>query len=140
MNSNLDKNSKKLLTVSFYETESNIDLLKTMLANKVDPNICNYHESTPLHFAALSKDSAYASIYVSILLSAGANPNKQNLYNSSPLVYAALQRQSKSIQVLLAAKANPNLADNNKETPLHFAINSHPMNTQIVTIAFICER
>ena len=83
-----DGHSKKLLDSCFYATPSNIDLLKTILTNKADPNIQDIHGNTPLHLAAIREHPAY----LSILLAAGAQPNKQNNNKKTPLHYAAREK------------------------------------------------
>ena len=129
MNDNQDHDRKKLLDSSFYTTTDNGELLKTMLARNIDPNIHNTDGNIPLHFAA----SNICPEYISILITAGANPNKINWYSCTPLHYAATAQQYESIQLLLNNKANPNLANNSSETPLHAAIN-YFVNPQIVEL------
>ena len=121
MNDKVDEHSKKLLDVSFYNThENNEELLKTILANKADPNIHdkNFVKYNPLHRAVSSEHPTY----VSILLSAGANPNIQGCFGERPLDDAAYTGKIGSIQLLLNNKANLSLTDPWGNTPLHKAI------------------
>ena len=125
MNDNQDDDRKKLLDSYFYTTTDNVELLKTMLAHKVDPNMqdSDGHGDTPLHFAA---SNIYPE-YICILITAGANPNKINFFRQTPLHEAAqaTEPQYDSIQLSLNAKANPTLVERDKNTALHYGINSN---------------
>ena len=129
MNGNVEKNSKKLLDPSFYTTPDNVDILKTMLAHKADPNIHHTDRDTPLHLSVIQKNSEYVSTF----LAARAEPNKRNDDGTTPLHYAAITYQCKSVELLLNNKANPNLDNNSSQTPLHAALSCF-VNPQIMEL------
>ena len=130
MHDQADEHSKKLLDVSFYHNhKSNEELLKTILANKGNPNIQDTDGDTPLHLAVNSKHSDY----VAILLAAGANPDIINNKGDTPLRMATSFSNLTVIQLLLNNRANPNITTHNNESPLHSAVHKE-LNPQILKL------
>jgi len=95
-----------------------------LLANpKVDPNLANDYEETPLMYVALVGDVPRAKA----LVARGAQVNKLGW---TPLHYAAVKGNLEMVQYLLANEAMPNAPSPAGDSPLMMAVQSG--NTQVV--------
>ncbi|CAJ1965696.1 unnamed protein product [Cylindrotheca closterium] len=88
----------------------------------------NKHDkSTPLFWAAREGDDDI----VELLLKHDANPNKATKNGLTPLLVAARERQDKVIKVLLVSpKVNVDQTDHVHRTPLHYACESKPSESE----------
>ncbi len=95
------------------------EVVKLLLAAKIDPNKPNSRGETPLHCAARR---GYAKI-VKKLVKGGAALNKApEATRETPLYIAAQNGHVRVVEYLVAAGANPNEDDLRGRTPLHAAV------------------
>ena len=102
------------------------EILELLIAKGGDVNAKEKDGDTPLHGAALRKDSAV------LLIAKGANVNAKGKYGETPLHRAAKSFNPNSIfkeavQLLIDKGANVNAKDDKGRTPLDWA--THPDNT-----------
>ena len=88
--------------------------VKTLLAQKVDPNVPGTDGTPALHWIVRVDDVETARL----LLGGGADAKLANRYGLTPLSIAAGNGSAAMIAVLLGAGADPNAADPAGETPL----------------------
>lgn len=100
--------------------ERDIDIVRELIEQGVDPNIPDEMGQTPLFHAACDGLDAI----VRQLLAAGANPNHKDNTGHAPLCRikpSILPGSDKIIEALLSAGADPNLISNKGWTPLFYA-------------------
>lgn len=103
------------------------EIIKILLNAKADVNICNILGRTALISAAfdLNRRAGCNEEIVKMLLDAGADVNIIDTVNSDTALNMAIcdgSGSSKIITMLLSAKANVNSFDNEKWTPLMWAV------------------
>ena len=132
----------------------NIAEMKKLLADCNNPNQVDYHYRTPLHYAALNGNTQaldlllkagaivdvqdFNEMYplnlaisrnhleaIKLLVKAGSKLNNK-IYGGSTALHSALEKDiNPQIPIyLIQAGANVNAADDDKETPLHYAVNT----------------
>ncbi|CAG2243098.1 unnamed protein product [Mytilus edulis] len=94
-------------------------MVKVLLENKFDPNICKNNE-TPL----LRASSFCHTEIVKLLLEYYSDPNVCNRDNESHLCVASSNGYAEIVKLLLDHNCDPNLCNNNNESPL-FATSSN---------------
>jgi len=94
-------NGSNLIDAAF---KGDIDTVKQLLDNKVNPNSKDSDGETALHYAALKGRTEV----VEILLKKGANPNIKDKDGGTPLMSAAWGGHAEVVKLLLAKGANPN--------------------------------
>lgn len=93
-----------------------LDLVKGLLAQGVEPDVSDGKGQTPLMHAAVLGDI----LTVQALLSAGANPNSKDRQGRTALFFAAFGGHYRIVEILLAL-GDPNSKDRQGRTPLSFA-------------------
>jgi ankyrin repeat protein len=96
------------------------DMLRTLLAHEMNPDLMNWQHQTLLHFACTGDDVERATI----LLDAGATITaRDDEYRSAPLAWAARASAPKMVEFLLSRGAPTNLPDDEPwATPLAWAV------------------
>lgn len=94
-------NGSNLIDAAF---KGDIDTVKQLLDNKVNPNSKDSDGETALHYAALKGHSEV----VNLLLKKGANPNIKDKDGGTPLMSAAWGGHAEVVNILLGKGANPN--------------------------------
>ena len=94
--------------------EGDVDRVRVLLAQRVDPNTPDVDGSTALHWAA-HRDDLTAAI---LLVGAGARASVANRYGATPLIVAATNGHAAMLEMLLVAGADPNGGLPEGETPL----------------------
>jgi uncharacterized protein len=116
----------KKTTDSFGRTElhyatvdNKIDLVKSLLDSKHNPNVTDKNGWTPLHFAA----QGYQVEIVKSLLQHGAIIDAQDSFGNTPLWRAVFNSNGRGeiIKLLRTAGANPHLANKSDVSPLKLA-------------------
>jgi ankyrin repeat protein len=100
------------------------DMLRTLLANGMSPDLMNWQRQTLLHLLCGDSDQTGASIEkAAILLDAGANiAARDEEYGSTPLAWAARTGAIEKVKFLLARGAPTSLPDDEPwATPLAWA-------------------
>jgi ankyrin repeat protein len=111
------------------------DMLRTLLANGMSPDLMNWQRQTLLHLLCGDSDNTGASIEkAGILLDAGANISaRDEEYRSTPLAWAARTGAIEKVKFLLARGAPTSLSDDEPwATPLAWA--GRRGHSQIVSI------
>ncbi len=91
-----------------------VDLVKTLLRQRVDVNAAGGDGMTPLHWAVYGSDGEIAQA----LIDAGAKVNVRSTRGLTPLILAADNADATLVHLLLKAGADPNLANALGTTPL----------------------
>ena len=91
-----------------------VDQVRALLGQQVDPNTADPEGSTALHWAAHLDDHVAAEL----LLGAGARAGATNRYGATPVLMAATNGSAAMLELLLGAGADPNGALPEGETPL----------------------
>ena len=73
--------------------------------------------NTPLHFAALRKDTRF----LSTLLRQGMAVNSQNYFNETPLHWAVKTGRKETVAILIFYGADTNALDSRNKSPEHWA-------------------
>lgn len=94
-------NGSTLIDAAF---KGDIDTVKHLLDDKVNPNSKSSDGETALHYAALKGRTEV----VKLLLKKGANPNIKDKDGGTPLMSAAWGGHADVVKLLLAKGANPN--------------------------------
>ena len=81
-----------------------VDVVRTLLAKRVDPNVAETDGTTALHWAAHHDNLAAADL----LIKAGANVRAANRYGATPLWLACINGSAPMVERLLNAGADPN--------------------------------
>lgn len=107
------KNNKDIMNI--------VEYLVNVL--KVDVNFQDSCGYTILHHMMLSN---YSSVFVTHLLTLGANPNIRSNKGETPLMFVARSciyygQSEETIDILLQHGANPNIRDYNNDTALDYA-------------------
>jgi ankyrin repeat protein len=102
------------------------EAVRTLLANKVDPNVARADGATALLWAAHWDDGQMADM----LLGAGAKVDAADDYGVTPLARACENTSEAMVTRLLAAGADPNAAQKSGLTPLMIA--SRTGNVKVV--------
>jgi ankyrin repeat protein len=100
------------------------DMLRTLLAHGMSPDVMNWQRQTLLHFVCCQTDTPAAAIErAAILLDAGANISaKDDEYRSTPLAWAARVNAVPMVEFLLGRGASTNISDDEPwATPLAWA-------------------
>jgi ankyrin repeat protein len=116
------------------------DMLRTLLAHGMSPDLMNWQHQTLLHFVCQAQDyrgqdkSDGAIERAAMLLDAGANMcARDDEYRSTPLAWAARTNAVKMVEFLLARGAPTNLPDDEPwATPLAWA--ERRQHAEIVSI------
>lgn len=109
-----------------------VSLLKFLLENGSDVNVCNWENSTPLHLACKQgrKDC------VLILLERHARIDQSNKKGDTPLHEAVRSGHCDIVQSLLSRNADMNLFNKYGDTPLHVACQGNHLKT----VSFLMDR
>jgi ankyrin repeat protein len=102
----------------------NADLLRTLLASGMNPNLMNWQRQTLLHLVCKGPNPTGSDIErAAMLLDAGANINaREEEYRSTPLGWAARRNALQMVDFLLSHGAAANLPDDESwATPLAWA-------------------
>ena len=91
-----------------------VETVRTLLTQQVDPNAADAEGSTALLWAAHRNDRAVAVL----LLRAGARADLANRFGATPLLVAATNGDAAMLEMLLDAGADPNVGLPEGETPL----------------------
>ena len=95
----------------------NLDMIKLLLNNKMDPNtVTDEYYGTTLFMWAISRDD---NELAKLLIKKGANVNSLNYQNLSVLGYT---QNTETIKFLLNNGLDPNATDGNGNTPLMMGI------------------
>jgi ankyrin repeat protein len=100
------------------------DMLRTLLAHGMTPDLMNWQRQTLLHLVCGGSDHASASIEkAAVLLDAGADISaRDEEYRSTPLAWAARSGAIEMVKFLLSRGAPTNLPDDEPwATPLAWA-------------------
>ncbi len=97
-----------------------VDLVSLVLNHKVDLNLVNEVNMSPLMSASTSGSSAI----VRMLLAKGADANTANKMGNTALHMAARNGHAEVVQLLLKHRADPNAQDEDGEAPLAVAVRS----------------
>jgi ankyrin repeat protein len=116
------------------------DMLRTLLAHGMSPDLMNWQHQTLLHLVCQAQDyrgrnnTTGAVERATILLDAGANMSaRDEEYRSTPLAWAARTNAVEMVEFLLARGAPTNLPDDEPwATPLAWAERRH--HAEIVSI------
>jgi hypothetical protein len=112
-----------------HRASNNADAVRTLLAEKADPNIANKYGDTPLSWAS----SFGHTQVVKQLLKAKANPNIPNKKSHHAALHQAASKGHTSVVVaLLANGADKNAADINGHTPYFWAVRQKHLATAIL--------
>jgi ankyrin repeat protein len=96
-----------------------LDMLRTLLAHSMNPDVMNWQHQTLLHFACANGDIERATL---LLDSGAAISARDDEYRSTPLAWAARTNAAQMVQFLLTRGAPPNLPDDEPwATPLAWA-------------------
>lgn len=115
-------------------------MVEFLLAQGADPNIPNVVGHTLLHelirVAALSKTAPYTldliHWQVGNLMKRGVSTELKNIGGHTPLSYAILSGLNKIAVVLLENVSRPDTVDYKGRTPLHLAVASNKVSTELV--------
>lgn len=100
------------------------DMLRTLLAHGMSPDLMNWQRQTLLHLVCTGRDSTGGNVErAAILLDAGATISaRDEEYRSTPLAWAARTDSVSMVELLLARGAPTNLPDDEPwATPLAWA-------------------
>lgn len=99
------------------------DMLRTLLAHGMSPDLMNWQRQTLLHFVCAQTDPSKAIEQATILLDAGADISaRDEEYRSTPLAWAARANAVAMVKFLLSRGAATNLPDDEPwATPLQWA-------------------
>jgi ankyrin repeat protein len=99
------------------------DMLRTLLARGMSPDLMNWQHQTLLHFVCVREDAAGAIERAAILLDAGADISaRDDEYRSTPLAWAARANAAPMVEFLLRRGAPTSLPDDAAwATPLAWA-------------------
>jgi len=100
------------------------DMLRTLLAHGMSPDLMNWQHQTLLHLVCRGPDTTGAAVErAAILLGAGADISaRDDEYQSTPLAWAARTNSAQMVEFLLARGAPTNLPDDEPwATPLAWA-------------------
>jgi ankyrin repeat protein/predicted DNA-binding WGR domain protein len=103
----------------FLQHQKSCNLIKILLENNADPNICNYQKDFPIHITVNSDDLDVTRV----LSEFKAELNVVNQTGSTPLMLAAHKRSHKMVRLLCELGADVNFAGGKNKTPLHIAFN-----------------
>ncbi|KAJ7041313.1 ankyrin repeat-containing domain protein [Mycena alexandri] len=92
-------------------------------------NITNNGGWTPLHHAAFYQDDP---MFITLLLSSGANINAVTKVGKTPAMMAALRKRARALRVLIEHHANLNVTDKNGWNALKLAIVNSPADVVCV--------
>lgn len=96
---------------------SNRDICRILLKHGVPATTKNCNSETPLHFAAIRKDTAMALEVVDLLIEAGANVNAVDVLGDAPLHLAVESGNKEICDKLIAAGADITLRNVQGLTP-----------------------
>ncbi|XP_054155118.1 ankyrin repeat domain-containing protein 54-like [Oppia nitens] len=96
---------------------NDIETVRRLLDEGIDPVSCDERSRTALHFAACKGNTQIAQL----LLEKGANPNQKDAIGNTPLHLAACTNNIQVITLLLSAGTDIHSLDNSGRTPLHLA-------------------
>ena len=82
----------------------NVEVVRTLLAQRTDANAAEVDGTTALHYAAHYENHAAAEL----LIKAGANVRAANRYGATPLWLACINGSAPMVERLLSAGADPN--------------------------------
>ncbi|MCP5369855.1 MAG: ankyrin repeat domain-containing protein [Rickettsiaceae bacterium] len=125
--------------------ELNIENVKTLLNNNVNPNVqINRSNDTSL-ILAITQEKLYIDIpsiekveeITKILLENNANPNVKDLYDNTPLILAVDQRASGIVEILINAGADPYVKDNNGMSLLDIALETDDKKTVKILLPYL---
>jgi ankyrin repeat protein len=111
------------------------DMLRTLLAHGMSPDLMNWQHQTLLHLVCRGPDTTGAAVErAGILLDAGANISaRDDEYQSTPLAWAARTNAAQMVEFLLTRGAPTNLPDDEPwATPLAWA--ERRQHVEIVSI------
>jgi ankyrin repeat protein len=99
------------------------DMLQTLLAHGMSPDVMNWQHQTLLHMICRGPDSTGNIERAAMLLDAGATMSaRDDQYRSTPLGWAARTNALEMVKFLLARGAAPHLPDDEPwATPLAWA-------------------
>ncbi len=94
----------------------NFEAVQLFVQNKMNVNISDYENFSPLHYAILNKDEKMSFF----LIEQGAFVNSQNIYGQTPLMLAAQKGMKKVVAVLVEHRADGLIKDKNAKTALNY--------------------
>ncbi len=94
----------------------NFEAVQLLLQNKMNVNISDCENFSPLHYAILNKDEKMSFF----LIEQGAYVNSQNIYGQTPLMLAAQKGMKKVAAVLIEHRADGLIKDKNGKTALNY--------------------
>jgi ankyrin repeat protein len=106
--------------------------VRTLLADRADPNQAEPDGTTALHWAVRRNDGPT----VELLLNAGASASKSNRYGTTPLAVAATNGHAQIIERLLKAGADAESAGSDGETALMIAARTGKVDVLKVLLAY----
>jgi ankyrin repeat protein len=121
----------EVVTVCHGYLLAHADMLRTLLAHGISPDLCNWQHQTLLHRVSTGDNVEQAAM----LLDAGATLSaRDDEYRSTPLAWAARTNAVRMAEFLLSRGAPPNLPDDEPwATPLAWAERrAHPQIASVL--------
>ena len=131
----LDELNRINYTIFNAITNNKPHIVEFLLKNKINPNVRDTKENTPLHIAIGNKNIQI----IELLLENKANPNMQNDNGNTPLHIAIYLQDKVIIKLLLENGAKPDMKNKEKNTPLYFAISKNDIDTVKLLLKYGAE-
>jgi len=142
MGADIDSKGPEGKTVVFWATEQkNYDVLRYFLDNGANPNLCDVHQTAPIHIAVHNRDPKAAKMLLDagcsleardrslmtplhnafdlkdwelmqLFVHRGADVNAQSSMGWTPVTIAAIDRDLRALRLLAKKKANFTMVDN----------------------------
>ncbi|KAJ7589364.1 Pfs, NACHT and ankyrin domain protein, partial [Mycena floridula] len=113
-----DIDTRSCTPLSYAAEWGHIDIVKLLLEENADPNICDKGQWTPLSYAV---KEGHIDI-VKLLLEKNADPNICDKGQWTPLSYAVKEGHIDIVKLLLEKNADPNICNKGQWTPLSYAV------------------
>ncbi len=102
------------------KNDDNYEFVKNLLNQKINFDLRDSRNNTPLHISLKSDAVKIASILINTVGAQGIN--KANSKGQTPLHIAAANNHITLVERLLKNRADVNITDKNGNTPLHYAV------------------